>query len=247
MKTAVITGGAGDIGISIAKCAVASGYRVGLIDIDRDRVCKIAPTIGAEGLAADVTDKDSVRAALDHFGAVPDLLVNNAGVVRFGALLDQSIEDFRAVVEVDLMGTFIPSWIVGRDMVQRGSGIITNITSINSITPGPNAGAYPAAKAAVTKLTQHLAIELGPKGIRVNSIAPGFIDGGISATIFSNDVVRKSRTLGVPARRLGAPDDIANAVLFLASNQASYINGHELVVDGGVVHSLLDQLRREPT
>lgn len=246
MKTAVVTGGAGDLGMAIARRAVDRGYRVALFDKDADRVRAAAEGIGpsATGHAVDVTSEDSVRAALDAVGAL-DLLVNNAGIVRFGPLLEQSVEDFRAVLEVDLMGTYIPSWIAGAGMVARGSGAIVNITSINSQTPGPNAGAYPAAKAAVAKLTEHMAIEWGPAGVRVNCVSPGFIDGGISAAVFADPAVRALRSGGVPMRRLGSPEDIAAAVMFLASDEAGYVSGHELVVDGGVVHSLLAQLRRE--
>ncbi len=245
MKTAIVTGAAGDLGAAIARRAAEAGYAVALFDRDQARAAAIAETIaGATAYGVDVTDEASVRAAFDQVG-VPDLLVNNAGIVRFGPLLEQSIADFRAVLEVDLMGTYLPSWLAGHGMVARGSGVIINITSINSVTPGPNAGAYPAAKAAVAKLTEHMALEWGPAGVRVNSVAPGFIDGGMSAAVFADPGVRALRSGGVPLRRLGTPDDIAAAVMFLASDDANYISGHELVVDGGVVHSLLAQLRRE--
>ncbi len=245
MKTAIVTGAAGDLGAAIARRAAEAGYAVALFDRDQARAAAVAETIaGATAYGVDVTDEASVRAAFDQVG-VPDLLVNNAGIVRFGPLLEQSIADFRAVLEVDLMGTYLPSWLAGHGMVARGSGVIINITSINSVTPGPNAGAYPAAKAAVAKLTEHMALEWGPAGVRVNCVAPGFIDGGMSAAVFADPGVRALRSGGVPLRRLGTPDDIAAAVMFLASDDANYISGHELVVDGGVVHSLLAQLRRE--
>lgn len=245
MKTAIVTGAAGDLGAAIARRAASEGYAVALLDRDCDKASAIAATIdGSRAFGVDVTDEASVRAALDEVG-VPDLLVNNAGIVRFGPMLEQSIADFRAVLEVDLMGTYLPSWLAGRGMVNRGSGVIVNITSINSATPGPNAGAYPAAKAAVAKLTEHMALEWGPSGVRVNCVSPGFIDGGMSAAVFADPGVRALRSGGVPLRRLGSPEDIAAAVLFLASDDAGYISGHELVVDGGVVHSLLAQLRRE--
>jgi NAD(P)-dependent dehydrogenase (short-subunit alcohol dehydrogenase family) len=188
-------------------------------------------------LEADVTDEASVARAVDDFGAIPDLLVNNAAITLFGSLIEQGIAGFRKVVDVNLMGTFIPACIVGRRMVERGSGVIVNLTSINAITPRPNTGAYPATKAAIAKLTEQMALEWGPHGVRVNSVAPGFIDAGMSAPFYADAAIRHARGGQVPMQRLGRAEDITAAVLFLASEEASYINGHQLVVDGGVVHS----------
>jgi NAD(P)-dependent dehydrogenase (short-subunit alcohol dehydrogenase family) len=247
MKTAIVTGAGAGLGAAIAARAAQAGYRVGVLDLDGDKAQGVAGKLAnATAIQVDVSDEQSVEHALAAFGAVPDLLVNNAGIVRFGPLVDQGVANFRKVVEVNLMGTFIPAWMIGRRMVARGSGVIINTSSINAITPGPNSGAYPATKAAVAKLTEHMAIEWGPSGVRVNCVAPGFIDAGMSAPIYADPGVRKLRGGAVPSRRLGTADDIAAAVLFLASDEASYINGHLLVVDGGVVHSLLAQLPREP-
>jgi NAD(P)-dependent dehydrogenase (short-subunit alcohol dehydrogenase family) len=171
--------------------------------------------------------------------------VNNAGIVRFGPLIEQSAEAFRKVVDVNLVGCFITSKAVAKRMLKRGSGAIINLSSINATHPGPGAGAYPATKAGVVSLTQHMSLEWGPGGLRINAIAPGFIDAGMSAPIYADTKVRALRGGAVPMRRLGTADDIANAVLFLASDLAGYINGHELVVDGGVVNSVLAQLPRD--
>ena len=130
-------------------------------------------------------------------------------------------------------------------MVARGSGVIVNLTSINAITPRPNTGAYPATKAAVAKLTEQMALEWGPQGIRVNAIAPGFIDGGMSAGFFKDPKIRARRGSAVPLRRLGTCEDVARAVLFLGSDAAAYISGQQLAVDGGVVNSVLQQLPRD--
>jgi NAD(P)-dependent dehydrogenase (short-subunit alcohol dehydrogenase family) len=247
MKTAIVTGGGGGLGEAIATQAAASGYRVGVLDLDRAKAQAVAAKLAnATALQADVTDEASYTAALDAFGATPDLLVNNAGIARFGPLLDQSLADFRKVVDVNLLGTYVPSWVTAKRMVARGSGVIINITSLNAVTPGPNSGAYPATKAAVAKLTEHMALEWGPQGLRVNCVAPGFIDSGISAPFYKDPAVRKLRGGAVPTRRLGVADDVAAAVMYLASDAASYVSGHQLVVDGGVAHSLLAQLPREP-
>ena len=252
MKSALITGGGGGIGAAIAAIAAREGFRVCVVDQDADRARAIAALLSnALGVACDVTDEHAVDALFDRvtreFGAAPDLVVNNAGIGRFGPLIDLSIDDFRSVVGVNLVASYIVARAAARRMRERGSGVIVNITSINSIVPGPNAGAYPAAKAGLARLTEQMAIEWGPLGIRVNAVAPGFIDVGISAPFFANPVVRELRANAVPTKRLGTADDVAEAVLFLASDQASYINGHELVVDGGVVSSLLAHLPRVVT
>lgn len=247
MKTMIVTGAGGGLGEQIALRASQAGYRVGLVDVDEQKVQAAAARIGgnAVGFRADASSESDIEAVLDQFGDVPDVLVNNAGIVRFGPLLEQSAEAFRKVVDVNLVGCFIAAKAAAKRMVKRGSGAIINITSINAVHPGPGAGAYPASKAAVASLTQHMSLEWGPQGLRVNAIAPGFIDAGMSAPIYADTKVRKLRGGAVPQRRLGVADDIANAVLFLASDQAGYVNGHELVVDGGVVNSVLLQLPRD--
>jgi NAD(P)-dependent dehydrogenase (short-subunit alcohol dehydrogenase family) len=246
MKTAIVTGAAGDIGAAIARVLAGAGYKVGVLDLDEARVRDVASKIaGAMPLVASVTDEASVEAALDAFGAIPDLVVNNAGIVRFGYLFDQSLEDFRRVLDVDLVGIFVVARACARRMVTRGSGAIVNITSIGGMATGTNAGAYPAAKAGAAKLTEQMALEWGPQGIRVNAIAPGFIDGGMSAGFFKDPKIRARRGNAVPLRRLGTPDDVAQAVLFLGSDAASYISGQHVAVDGGVVHSVLQQLPRD--
>jgi NAD(P)-dependent dehydrogenase (short-subunit alcohol dehydrogenase family) len=243
---AIVTGGAGDIGRAIANRLRADGWKIGLVDLDPDAVGKAAAGIeGAVGLAADVTDESSCEAAVEKFGAV-DLLVNNAGIGRFGPLHELATADFRKVIEVNLVGPYIMAKAAVKGMLARGRGVIVNITSVNALVPGPNAGAYPAAKAGLARLTEQMALEWGPRGIRVNSVAPGFIDGGISTPFYRDPAVRALRSNAVPIRRLGLCEDIAEAVAFLASEKASYISGHQLVVDGGVVPSVLLQLPREP-
>jgi NAD(P)-dependent dehydrogenase (short-subunit alcohol dehydrogenase family) len=244
MKTAVVTGGSGDIGRAIVRALTEDGYRVGLLDLDEARVVAAADELGAIGLVADVTDEPGVERALQAFGAVPDVVVNNAGIGRFASLLEMPIETFRHQLDVNLTGAFIVARAAAKGMVARGSGVIINITSINAITTGPGTGSYPAAKAGLAKLTEMMALEWGPSGVRANAIAPGFIDAGISTPFYADPVVRASRSDAVPSRRLGLSEDIANAVSYLASDKASYVNGHHLVVDGGVSVSLLTQLPR---
>lgn len=244
VKSAIVTGGSGDIGMACAKALISDGYQVGILDLDAARVANAAEAIGAVGLVADVTDEEAVETALAGFNRIPDAVVNNAGIGRFASLLDMHLSDFRKVLDVNLVGPFVVARAAARGMVQRGSGQIINVTSINAITTGPGTGSYPASKAGLQKLTEIMALEWGPSGVRVNAVAPGFIDAGISTPFYQDPEVRELRGGAVPSRRLGLAEDIANAVSFLASDKASYINGHHLVVDGGVSVSLLTQLPR---
>jgi NAD(P)-dependent dehydrogenase (short-subunit alcohol dehydrogenase family) len=247
-RTAIVTGGAKGLGAAICQLAASQGYRLGVLDLRREDCAALIATLPGTGhvaLQADVTDEQAMRAAFDEFGVTPDVMVNNAGIVRFGSLLEQSVADFRASVEVNLVGTYIGAREAGLRMVARGRGAIVNMTSLNAVTPGPGAGAYPAAKAGVAKLTEHLSLELGPLGIRVNCVAPGFIDGGMSTPVYADPRVRQLRGGAVPLRRLGLVEEVAKAVMWLASDDASYVTGHQLVVDGGVAHSVLLQLPRK--
>ena len=243
--TMIVTGGATGLGQSISELAAERGYQVGVLDLDGSKAESVAASLpGAVPLVASVTDEDQVESAFDEFGSIPDVVVNNAGIVRFGPLVDLSLEDWESVINTNLTGTFIGARSAARRMSERGSGVIINMSSIGGVAPNPNAGSYGATKSGVAALTRQMAIEWGPLGIRVNVVAPGMIDGGMSAPIFADQHFRELRTAKVPSRRLGQSSDIAEAVLFLSSDQASYINGHELVVDGGVVHSILGQLPR---
>ena len=243
-KSMVVTGAGAGIGEAIARAGADAGYRIGVLDIDADAAAAVADSLpDAVPLVAAVNDPDQVEAALDAFGAAPDAWVNNAGIVRFGPLLDLDVADWRAVLDVNLTGVFVSSCAVAKRMADHG-GSIVNITSINCIMPGPNAGAYGASKAGIALVSQQMSIEWGPSGIRVNTVAPGLIDGGMSAPIFADPEFRRRRTEKVPAGRLGVVDDIARAVLFLCSDEADYITGHQLVVDGGVINSIIANLPR---
>jgi len=246
VKTLLVTGAGAGIGAAIAAAAAGVGYRVVVCDIDGERAKSVAAGLpGASGFELDVSREADVERVLDALDVVPDALVNNAGIVRFGPLMDLSVEHFRAVLDVNLLGVFICSRAVARRMAPRRSGVIVSMSSINATHPGPGAGAYPATKAAVVSLTQQMSLEWAGSGLRVNAVAPGFIDAGMSAPIYANPRVRELRGSAVPQQRLGTAEEVAAAVLFLCSEQASYINGHELIVDGGVVNSVLSRLPRE--
>ncbi|MCY4394896.1 MAG: SDR family NAD(P)-dependent oxidoreductase [Rhodospirillaceae bacterium] len=249
-KSALVTGAAGGLGLAIAQRLAADGCRVALADIDGEGAARSAAELHrASGYSCDVTCEDSVGEMLGRFeaafGGPPDILVNNAGIVRFGDLLEHPVEDFRKVTEVNLVGTFLMIREVGARMAVRGSGAIVNITSLNAVQTSPDAGAYPATKAAVAKLTEQFALALGPRGVRVNAVAPGFIDAGMSAPIYRDPEVRAERGRAVPAGRIGTAADVAAAVAFLASDEAGYVQGQHLLVDGGVSFSLKNQMPRK--
>ncbi len=244
-RSMLITGAGAGIGAAIARAASAAGYRLGVMDADEKRAREVADTLDdAVPLTGDVRDAADMAAAVRRLGDV-HVLVNNAGILRTGPLIDHSPDDFRLVMDVNLNGAFIASQAAARRMRDMGGGAIINIASINGIHPSPNCGAYVAAKSGLIGLTQQMSIEWGAMGIRVNAIAPGFVDGGMSTPFYANAKVRERRAGAVPLGRLGTVEDVAHAVLFLASEQASYISGHTLTVDGGVINSVLLQLPRE--
>ncbi len=241
---AIVTGAGTGLGAAIAERLAKEGYVLGLLDQDEAGVTSVAERLNAKALPADVASPEAVAEAFDAFGPV-DLLVNNAGIARFGPLLEQTALDMQAVINVNLLGTAICSQQAARGMATLGGGCIINMSSINAITPGPNVGLYAATKAAIQNLTVLQSIEWGPLGIRVNAIAPGFIDAGMSAPFFANESIREKRSQGVPLKALGTAEDVVNAVVYLQSDAARYVSGHQLVVDGGVVGSLLAHLPRD--
>jgi NAD(P)-dependent dehydrogenase (short-subunit alcohol dehydrogenase family) len=252
----LVTGGAQGLGAAIAEAAAHEGYRVGTIDTALPASSNGVASNGAstDGFGGNGLDVTSFRASVSDEGAIdeifeqfgtPDVIVNNAGIVRFGPLVDQSVADFGAVIDVNLVGTFIVARAAARRWIAEGRpGVIVNITSMNGLAAGPNAGAYGATKAAVALLTSQMAIEWGGAGVRVNAVAPGLIDAGMSAPIYADPATRTARESKVPLRRLGTAREIADVVLFLSSEHASYIHGQNIVVDGGVTGSVIAHLPR---
>jgi 3-oxoacyl-[acyl-carrier protein] reductase len=237
-KVAFITGGARGIGRATAQAFATEGARVIVADIDMDAAETTARALGggAIGLAVDVADaasvKSAVATALSRTERI-DVLVNNAGITRDATLLKTSDEAWDAVVGVNLTGTFHMTREVAPHMVARGAGAIVNASSIVGVYGNFGQTNYVATKAGVIGMTRVWARELGRKGVRVNCIAPGFIATDMTAKM-PEDVLdgMKKRT---PLGRLGTPEDVARAYLFLASDEASFINGQVLGVDGGLV------------
>jgi NAD(P)-dependent dehydrogenase (short-subunit alcohol dehydrogenase family) len=243
---AVVTGAGNGIGGVIARQAVKAGYRLAAWDVDEAALAALVADLGEDcrPTVVDVSDEVAVDAAVAGLPQAPALLVNNAGVVRFGPLLELSARDWRRAVDVNLTGTFLVGRAVAARMVEAGGGAIVNIASINGIAAAPNAGAYTASKAAVIKLTEQMALEWGEAGVRVNAVAPGLINAGMSEAINADPEARRLRQGRVPLGRLGTADDVADAVLFLGSAKAAYLTGQTLAVDGGITVSALNKMPR---
>ncbi|SPJ26050.1 SDR family NAD(P)-dependent oxidoreductase [Palleronia abyssalis] len=246
MALAFITGGGTGLGAEMARCAQAQGWDVAILDLCRDAARPILDELpDVRFFEGDVAREDTVVSALDGLGAVPDLLVNNAGILKFGSLLETSFDEFARILNVNLTGAVNVSRLVAARMIARGHGSIVNITSTAGIATSPGVNAYAGAKRGLAAMTEMMAQEWGPLGVRVNSVAPGMIQGGMSRSIYADRAVADRRASAVPSRRLGAEADIANAVLWLASEEASYINGHELVVDGGLTKATMSMIPRD--
>ncbi|MFS0736831.1 SDR family NAD(P)-dependent oxidoreductase [Sphingomonas sp. 1P06PA] len=247
MKSAIVTGAAGGIGIATCAALAAAGYRVGLLDREAEATEAAARGIaGSVPLVADITDEAAVASAIAAFGDAPDLLVNNAGIVRKGSLLDQPVADFRAVMEINLIGALIVSRAVVPGMIRRGGGAVVNVSSIAAVQANVGGGAYGPSKAALFNLTQVMALEWAAHGIRVNAVAPGMIDGGMATAGAAHPEVVDARRRMVPLATLGTPAEIADVVLFLGSDAARYVTGQQLLVDGGLGRSVLASLPMPP-
>lgn len=246
MTLAIVTGAGSGIGAVIAARAAEAGYRVVLWDINDVAVKEVAERIGpaATWSVVDVSSEESVATAIAALEDVPDLVVNNAGLVRFGPLSTLSLEDWDAVLRVNLTGCFLVARAAAALMAERGGGSIVNLSSVNGIAAAPNAGAYTSTKAAVIRLSEQMALEWGHQNIRVNTVAPGLILAGMSDAIYADPEVRQSRQDQVPLGRLGTAEQIADSVLFLASPAAEYITGQVLAVDGGLTKAGLQNMSR---
>ncbi len=235
-KVAIITGAARGMGEREARAFAAEGARVVLTDVRTDDVEAVASSIGDQvcALAHDVSDADAwaevVSTATDRFGGV-DILVNNAGIHRLAPLVEETRADFERVLAVNLIGPFLGMQAVVDPMVARGGGSIVNISSMAGLKGLPAHSAYAASKFGVVGLTQTAAIELGPLGIRVNSVHPGPINTDMLPPDPSGNDADRFGFL--PLQRAGEPEEVAALVLFLASDESSFITGTQHRIDGG--------------
>jgi 3-oxoacyl-[acyl-carrier protein] reductase len=234
-RVAVVTGGARGIGAALAERLAAEGWSVVAADIAPDP--GLEPPAGVELWQLDVTDHEQSRELMGRVvaerGAI-DLLVNNAGITRAAPLTELSWADWSAVVDVNLHGVFNCLQAAGRHMLAAGHGVIINISSVSAERGQPGRTAYSATKAAINGLTRAAAVEWAERGVRVNAVGPGYIATGVYTAAVAAGKIREADVLRrTPARRLGTIDEVADAVVFLASDAASFINGQVLYVDGG--------------
>ena len=240
-KTAFVTGSARGIGQSIALRLAEAGADIAVSDLQADWCEESVEKIRAlgrkaEGYALNVADAEQVQAAVDQahsdFGKI-DILVNNAGITKDGLIMRMSESDWDAVLDINLKGTFLCTKAVTRYMMKARSGAIVNIASVIGLMGNPGQANYGASKAGVIALTKTTAKEMASRGIRANAIAPGFIKTKMTDALTQE--VRDAMQALIPLKTLGQPEEVADVVLFLASDLSSYVTGQVLSVCGGMV------------
>jgi NAD(P)-dependent dehydrogenase (short-subunit alcohol dehydrogenase family) len=235
-KNVIVTGGANGIGLSVSRNIAAAGGSVWIFDVASANPADAARSIGARACLADVTDRQSLENAFDEAG-VPDVVVINAGVGRTASVTETTADLWNRTLAVNLTGAFDTMQIAAKRMKSKTRGSMVLTASTNSFDGEADLIAYNASKAGLLGILRTAANELGPYGIRINAVCPGLIRTQLTASSFSNPDVISDYFRHVALGRGGEPDEVAQAVMFLASDLASYITGATLVVDGGQMAS----------
>jgi 3-oxoacyl-[acyl-carrier-protein] reductase len=241
-KVALVTGGSRGIGRAIAVALAREGAKLAINFAGNEKAAEetkaLVEQAGSEAilLKADVSDKDADAALIDTviktYGKI-DILVNNAGITRDNLMLRMKEDDFDAVIDTNLRSVFYLTKAAAKSMMKKRTGRIINMSSVVGLTGNAGQVNYAAAKAGVLGITKSAAKELASRGITVNAVAPGFIETDMTDVL--SDTVKESLLHEIPLKRMGEPKDVANAVLFLASDQSAYITGQVIHVDGGLV------------
>ena len=251
-RVAVVTGAGSGIGRAIALAFAAQGARVAVLDRDaagaQVTVAEITRSGGqAVAITCDVSNAASVAQAAEKSAAALgpcDVLVNDAGILRGGPLATLSEEDWNVTMAVNLGGCFLCSQAFGAQMRAKGAGALVHIASIAAHQTTGGAGAYGVSKAAIASLSSQLAVEWGPQGIRSNVVNPGMTRTPLTQARYDLPGISERMAAAIPAGRIGRPQDIAEAVLFLASDRSAYITGQQINVDGGFSRMLMSLLPR---
>jgi 3-oxoacyl-[acyl-carrier protein] reductase len=231
-KLALVTGGSRGIGAAIARSLAAAGAQVVVgFNAGADEAAALASEIGGRAIQADVASADDAARLVEEAGDL-DILVNNAGLTRDGLLARMSDEDWQTVIDTNLSSVFYTCRAVTRPMMKKRAGAIVNVSSIVGIHGNWGQTNYAASKAGIIGFTKSLARELGSRGVRANVVAPGYVQTRLTDVL--PDEAKQAMLTATPLGRLGEPGDVAGAVRFLCSDEASFITGEVLLVDGGL-------------